>query len=213
MTMVVLVRHGETDWNKEQIFRGRTDIPLNANGIEQARQTARALHNLPVSAVFSSPLMRAVMTASEIASVFGLAVQKDDAFTDIDFGRWERQPLQVVQAAYPQEYRRFLTEPHRWAVEGGETLAAVQERAWNRLNMLVRSRESQTIVVVTHRVVLKVLILAALGMELSRFWNLQQDTCTINIFSRQENGGFTMHRFNESCHLFPLHTGLLKKDF
>lgn len=212
MVLFILVRHGETDWNKEQVFRGRADIPLNQRGAEQARRTAAALLEIPVSAVLSSPLSRAYMTAREIAAVFGLTVEKVEDFTDIHFGCWEGMGVKEVNERYPRELKCWRETPHRGAAPGGETLAGVTERAWSRLDRIARGRTGEAIVVVTHRVVLKLILMAALGIDQSKFWQLQQDPCALNILHYRDDR-YILSKFNESCHLQGWARGLSQADF
>ncbi len=212
MGLIILVRHGETDWNKEKIFRGRTDIPLNENGLLQARRTGEALKGLPVEAVFSSPLSRALMTAREIAAAFDLTVQPASEFTDLDFGLWEGMQVKEVADKYPCELKRWQETPQLGAGPGGETLAAVRERAWAGLTRLAGGRAGGTMVVVSHRVVLKILLLAVLGLDESKFWMLQQDPCAINVV-RYSGGLYFLHRFNETCHLKKMAEAISQTDF
>ena len=85
---LVLVRHGETAWNRGEVFRGRADVPLNETGFAQARALAQSLEREPVEAVYSSPLLRALDTAESIAAVHKLPVVKHEGLTDFDCGEW-----------------------------------------------------------------------------------------------------------------------------
>ena len=98
MTELVLVRHGETELNTAGVFRGRKDVPLNARGIEQAAGVADALADPPVTAVYSSPMVRALDTARAIASKHGLEPVLDDAFNNIDLGEWQGGWKEKVKA-------------------------------------------------------------------------------------------------------------------
>lgn len=212
-TRIVLIRHGETSWNRDKVFRGRADVPLNEEGLSQAAMTGEALSEVALNAVFSSPLERARQTARAVADRHGLEVQEDPAFTDINFGEWQGVPHREVEQRYPEEYCNWRERPHCLAVPGGETLAEVRERAWRRLEELVAEWEGRTVAVVSHRVVLKLLLLSALGLENRDFWRLKQDTCAINVVDYSEGYGFVLNRFNETCHLKPFPAGLEKIDF
>lgn len=211
MSDIILVRHGETKWNKEKVFRGRAEIPLNLNGVEQARKTAATLREIPVEAVYSSPLSRAAMTAREIAALHGVEVTVDGAFTDIDFGLWEGVSGAEVARKYPRELRRWMEEPQNGSPPEGETLPQVQTRAWTRLDQIAAGCAGAA-VVVTHQVVLKLLLLAALEMPLARFWHLRQDPCAINVL-HYRNGVYILGKFNESCHLQDLATALRRDHY
>jgi broad specificity phosphatase PhoE len=97
---LLLVRHGETAWNKDEVFRGRFDVELNGRGLEQARLTAGALSALELAAVYSSPLSRAYETARQIAGPHRLSVAIEPALTDIDYGTWQGMSHQQVKGAH-----------------------------------------------------------------------------------------------------------------
>ena len=96
---IYLVRHGETQWNKEEVFRGRKDIPLNETGRKQAAQAGAYFREVPVKRIISSPLSRAVETAQGIATATGVPVERVGELTDINFGIWEGLSLKEVESA------------------------------------------------------------------------------------------------------------------
>ena len=89
MTRIYLVRHGQTQWNKEEIFRGTTDVPLNESGLKEARLAAEALREEPIKAVYTSPLARANQTAEAIARIHRMEARVIDDLRDICFGEWQ----------------------------------------------------------------------------------------------------------------------------
>ncbi len=210
-TTIILVRHGETDWNREQIFRGHIDVPLNETGFMQARKTAAALLETPLKAVYSSPLSRAYATASVIAEARGLTAIKEEAFNDPSFGLWEGRPVAEVAREYPEELRNWRETPQLWKAPGGETLAAVRERSWRRMLELAREFSGETLAIVSHRVVLKLLILSALGLDESKFWIIAQSPCAINVLTGKGES-FVINRLNETCHLESLSEAILQGD-
>lgn len=210
-TTIILVRHGETDWNKDSIFRGRIDVPLNKNGLAQARKTAAFLKEVPVKAVYSSPLSRAYLTAAAIAEAQGLIAVKEEPFNDPSFGLWEGRPVAEVAREYPEEFKKWRKAPHLWKAPEGETLAEVKGRAWSRLTEIIRELQGETLVVVSHRVVLKLLLLTALGLDESKFWMIAQSPCAINVLTRKD-GFFVLNRLNETCHLLSLSEAIVKGD-
>ena len=129
MGRVYLVRHGETGWNAEGRFAGRTDAPLNDTGIAQADALAgRLLH--PPTAVYSSPLRRAVHTAEAVAAAHGLRVHCKDGLRDMGFGDWEGKTFDEIAESTPGALEQWRRSPHTTRVPGGETLDEVQARAW-----------------------------------------------------------------------------------
>ena len=123
-----IIRHGETEWNTEEVFRGRKDVPLNEAGLSQAELTGAFLADKGVDAVYSSPLVRATQTAQAICRATGAHLTLDDAFVDMDFGPWEGHALADVRRRYPAEFEVWRRAPHRFRMTGAETLAQVLRR-------------------------------------------------------------------------------------
>ena len=120
---IYLVRHGETQWNKEEVFRGRKDIPLNEAGRKQAKQAGAYFAGMPVSRIVSSPLARARETAEAIGLATGAPVETAEAFIDINFGIWEGLPLREVKERYPADFALWRASPEKLRIAGGETLS------------------------------------------------------------------------------------------
>jgi broad specificity phosphatase PhoE len=200
MTTLFLVRHGRTGWNKEQIFRGTRDVPLDAVGKQEALLVGERLKNEGIQAVFASPLSRATETAEAIARFYNLKVQVLPGLMDLNFGEWEGQSLEEVERRYPDLYLRWLQEPHRVIFPAGEGLNAVRIRAMEAVDGIVVRHPREVVALVSHRVVLKVLICALLGLDNSRFWNIGQDTAAINCF-RHQDGRWIAALLNDTCHL------------
>ena len=108
-----LIRHGETEWNRELVFRGRADIPLGERGREQAGLLAEALSGDRLQAVYSSPLSRARGTAEPLSDALGLSVLTDDRLLDMSFGEWEGLPLADVERQWPDLCQAWRHAPHR----------------------------------------------------------------------------------------------------
>ncbi|MBI2852527.1 MAG: histidine phosphatase family protein [Chloroflexi bacterium] len=210
MTEILLVRHGETQWNIEEVFRGRADIELNDTGLEQAKLLAEYLRNATIEAVYSSPLKRAVRTAETIANLHHLKVGVTPALTDMDFGDWECLPLKEVSERYPELYTRWENHPEKVSPPGGETLDDVRDRAVSLVNEVVVKHRG-TVTLVSHRVVNKVLICALLGLDNSHFWNIRLDTCGLTAFTYENRRPavslprrFVLTRHNDTSFLKPL---------
>jgi len=200
MTRIYLVRHGTTDWNKEEIFRGRAECKLNETGKAEARALAAYFEEVPFAGIFSSPLSRAMETARPTAVSKGLEIVPDPAFTDLDFGEWQGLPLKEAQEKYPDLYRLWREQPGAVSFPRGETLARVRSRAWEGLVRVAEGNPQKTILIVTHRVLTKVLICAALGLDDSHFWQIKQDSTAINCFE-YSRGIFHIALINDTCHL------------
>jgi probable phosphoglycerate mutase len=191
-------------WNAGSVsgehFRGRIDVDLDVTGLAQARAVADRLAGLKITAVYSSPLQRAIHTAQPIARERGLEVQPFRGLLDIDYGQWSGRSFDDVTAQWPELYRQWRTVPHRIRIPGGESLADVRARASQGLQDILAHHDSETIVLVGHQVVNKVLICFMLGLDASAFWRVRQDMCCINRFDY--NGqAFTVLTLNEVSHL------------
>jgi len=202
MTEIILARHGETEWNVEEVFRGRIDIELNETGMKQAALLAEYLGGVKIDAIYSSPLRRALKTAEMIASYHKLEVEIAPGLIDFDYGKWQGLPHQEVKHRYEELYAEWLKNPHLIKMPAGESLSDVRERALNVVDEAVAKHEG-TIALVSHRVVNKVLICALLGLDNSHFWNIRQDTCGTTTFS-YINQHFVLTKHNDTSYLRPL---------
>jgi len=205
MTRIILVRHGQTEWNRVERFRGRADIPLNETGLAQAEATGRRIAaERKLSAVYSSPLSRTIKTAGVIARYFDLPVLAHIGLIDIDYGQWQGLTPDEVRENWPQMIDAWYTKPDSLHIPGGETLSDVRTRAMKAVKELVDHHEGETIVIVGHTVINRIILLGVLGLSNDRFWRLRQDTCAINSFEA-EGGDFTLVSINDTCHL---HSGI-----
>lgn len=201
MTRIILVRHGQTEWNRVERFRGHADVPLNDTGIAQAEITGKRIAaEWKPTAVYSSPLVRAVRTAEAIARHFDLPVQVHPELIDIDYGRWQGLTPDEAREQWPDLIDDWYNKPASVRIPGGETLEQLRSRARAVIDKLAARHTGQTIVVVGHTVINRIILLSVLGLSNDRFWRLRQDTCAINCFEA-ENGDFACVSLNDTCHL------------
>ncbi len=201
MTRFVLVRHGQTEWNRVERFRGRADVPLNEAGVAQAAATGRRVAaEWQPAAIYASPLSRAVVTAEAIAVHFDLPVVPLDGLVDIHYGDWQGLTPEEARARWPDLLHAWYTAPATVQIPGGESLTALRERVMAAIQELASRHADQTIVLVSHTVINRVILLAILGLGNDRFWRLRQDNCAINVFEA-EDGDFTLVSLNDTCHL------------
>lgn len=193
MTELLLIRHGETEWNAGEIFRGRADIDLNENGILQAKLLAGYLSNRKLEAVYSSPLIRAVRTAGGIITFRKLDIRIEPGLTDLHYGEWQGMAGKQVKEIYRSLYSAWEKTPHQVTMPGGESLDDVKKRSGEVIKRILR-HHSGTVAVVSHRVVLKVIICSLLGLDNEHFWNIRMDTCGITTFTCEKgNAILTSH--------------------
>jgi len=200
-TRYILIRHGQTEWNRIERFRGRTDVPLNENGQSQAAATGRRVAlEKNLTAVYSSPLSRAVKTAEAVAQHFNLGVQINNGLVDIDYGEWQGLTPDEARQRWPEQVDNWYRHPETVSIPGGETLIDLRSRAMQTINELDARHAGQTIVLVGHMVINRIILLGVLGLGNQRFWHIEQDTCAINIFEAQA-GDYTLVLLNDTCHL------------
>jgi broad specificity phosphatase PhoE len=201
MTCIVLVRHGETEWNRVERFRGQADVPLNDTGLAQAEATARriAAEWQPV-AVYSSPLSRAVKTAEAIARQFHLRVQTHRGLTDLNYGQWQGLTPDEARERWPEMVDAWYRAPEAAQIPGGETLTALRIRTMEAAGELAARHPGKTIVLVGHTVVNRAILLGALALRSHFFWRLRQDPCAINVLE-VDGHEFTLVSMNDTCHL------------
>ena len=202
MAEVILVRHGQTAWNIAEVFRGQIDIELDTTGLKQAELLAEYLNHRNLEAVYSSPLQRAVQTAEAIVRHHGLTVEITLGLNDIDFGDWQGLSLEEVSNKFSKLYSAWVSAPHRVKIPSGESLDDVRQRATTLVNEVVKKHEG-AVVLVSHRVVHKVLICALLGLDNSHFWDIRLDTCGLTTFDLT-NGQFVLTEHNNTSFLEPL---------
>jgi probable phosphoglycerate mutase len=201
MTKLIIVRHGETEWNRVERFRGRYDIPLNQTGLSQAEKSARfiATHWKPV-AVYSSPLNRAMETATAIARANQLTVQPHPQLIDIDYGDWQGLTPEEVRMRWTKQARNWYEHPDQAQVPNGETLIQVQKRAMQAVYEICALHPNEDVVLVSHTVVNRLLLLAMVGAGVERFWHIRQEPCAINLVEA-DGQDFTIISMNDICHL------------
>ncbi len=147
MTTLYLVRHGETEWNHTKRAQGQADIDLNARGHEQAVQAAAEMSNIPVVAVYSSDMKRAVDTARPIADTHGVELILDAAFREIDQGEWEGLHVDEIKKRWPEMWgpaRHYNARP------GGESPQQVRVRALEGVRRIMERHPEGNVVIVSH---------------------------------------------------------------
>jgi probable phosphoglycerate mutase len=203
----ILIRHGQTNWNPDgsnisvERFRGRADVPLNETGLAQAEATGQHVAGRwKPAAVYASPLARAVSTAEAIAKHFDLTVQAHPGLVDIDYGEWQGLTPDEARQRWPEQVDNWYNHPERALIPAGESLTDLRSRAMQTVNELATRHAGQTVVLVGHTVINRIILLGVLGLGNERFWHIRQDTCAINIFEA-ERGEYVLVTLNDTCHL------------
>ena len=200
MTRFVLIRHGQTGWNKEARFRGRVDIDLDETGMRQAQAVGERFAQSELAAIYSSPLKRAIATAEPIGRRLSLQVVPLEGINDMHFGSWEGRSIDEVREQDKELFDLWRYSPEKLSIPGGETLDDVRQRVAATVDDLAARHENDNVLLVTHRVVCKVLLCHLLGLDNSHFWQIAQDTAAINRF-QVAGGRSTVTLINDTCHL------------
>lgn len=201
MSTILLVRHGETEWNRIERFRGCADIPLNENGLRQAELLARRIKaEWEPAAVYSSPLSRSVKTAEAIAGQFGLRVEIHEGLSDINYGDWQGLTPDEVKVRWPELFQRWVTCPRGLHFPGGEILEERQAKGVAAIKEIAKRHPFDTVVCVGHTVINRLILLGLLDLGLDYFWRIRQDNCSLNVLE-QRGDHFICVTMNETGHL------------
>lgn len=167
-TYLYLVRHGETDWNREQRLQGTLDVPLNRAGVAQARRLADAFARLPIACIVSSPLARASATAAMLAGASACPLAPDARLREIDHGTWSGRTLPDIGRCFPSLVRDEQLLPEAVEIGGGEQMATVYRRVSDALADSIDAFRGQSVVMVAHGVTLAAMWCAATGLDIAR---------------------------------------------
>ncbi len=198
-----LVRHGATanNWARPPRLQGRrTDPELSEEGHQQARQTGLALADLPIGAVYSSPLLRARQTARAIAEPHGLPVEVVQDLIEVDVGLWEGRSWNEIEKTDPEAYRLFTLDAGVHPYLGGENLGTVQARVIPALKELMADNLGRLIVAVGHNCVNRAYLAHLLAMPLAKYRSIPQDNCGLNLL-RYRDGQVKPVTINAVTHL------------
>lgn len=180
MPVILLIRHGENDYVKKNRLAGRIPgVHLNENGNAQARRLAEKLGSAPIKTIYSSPLERAVETASPLAQALGLEVQLRDGLIEVDFGEWQDQRLKALSRTKLWKVVQGL--PTRMRFPGGETFAEAQQRICQEIEAISRQYEPKDMIVcVTHSDPIKLAVAYFIGLPLDMFQRLSVAPASIS---------------------------------
>ncbi len=197
------IRHGATANNLSNppILQGRgIDLGLSEEGCLQAQQTAELLSTEPIVAVYSSPLLRASETAAAIAQRHHLNVQTIDALTEADVGDWEGQTWNTIERDQPEAYAQFMQDSGKHGYSGGENLTQVQERVLPAVREIMKSHFGETIAVVAHNVVNRVLLATIVGLPVRKASKMTQHNGGVSEL-RLRGEKFSVRTMNATFHL------------
>ncbi len=196
MKKIYLVRHGETNWNREGRTQGRSDSELTPRGLMQAQELAKALKTEGIQEIYCSSLKRAALTGEIISKTLKIPIYYTDELMELGFGKWEGLTLKEIKEKYPRQLDSWHQQPHMANIPDGEELRAAQQRIFHYINTLIENSKLDTLLIVSHGTIIKLYLMAFLEMNLSQFYKLKQDNCALNVIEFKERGPVLI-KYNE----------------
>ena len=198
-----VVRHGETDWNKLGRFQGHTDISLNDRGLSQASETAVASEDWGYTAIYSSPLVRTVQVAEEIAKVTPRLVSQEPGLKELNLGDLEGVTGEEMRNDWPALFAAWRTEPEKMSMPNGESLGELRDRTWQVILDIEQKHSSDdSIVVISHNFAIRSIVNELLGMPLAYFHRMSLNLASVCTFDSDERGR-RLTGYNSTSHLSP----------
>ena len=171
MTTLILIRHGETDWNLQGRYTGQSDIPLNARGILQAEILANELRDETIDAIYSSDLQRASQTALLLRAGRSVPLHLDSRLREIHQGEWESLHFDEIHTRYREAWEQQKNEPLTVAPPGGETVGDVRQRVLEATREIIAYHTDASVVIVSHGLVLALIEIQASGLPITAVWD------------------------------------------
>jgi broad specificity phosphatase PhoE len=200
-TRLYLVRHGATPLTMEDKFSGAEGVHLSEQGRQQAEHLAERLQDRQIAAAYSSPLDRAVETAEILIKSHELKLVKVDGLREISHGHWEGMTRREVEAYYAEEYTAWEEDPFTFAPEGGESGISVLSRALPAIREIVVRHKDQSVLVVSHKATLRLLISSLLGFDARGYRDrLDQAPACLNIVDFSDPVRARLMLFNDISH-------------
>jgi len=198
-----VVRHGETDWNKLGRFQGHTDISLNDRGLSQASETAVASEDWGYTAIYSSPLVRTVQVAEEIAKVTPMLVSQEPGLKELNLGDLEGVTGEEMRNDWPALFAAWRTDPEKMSMPNGESLGELRDRTWQVILDIEQKHSSDdSIVVISHNFAIRSIVNELLGMPLAYFHRMSLNLASVCTFDSDERGR-RLTGYNSTSHLSP----------
>jgi broad specificity phosphatase PhoE len=196
---LILVRHGETEWNRQGRIVGHTEIALNETGRKQAGLLAQALSNEKVSAIYASPLQRTRETAAEISRVLGVGVTFDDALMEIAAGDIDGMTFEEVAERHSDFFQHWMKGDPLLRLPGGESFTDLRNRTWPAVQRIVGKHGDGDVIVVSHTLAIMSIISNALGMDIANFRRIRLNVASISILEFKDRN-VSLLLFNDTCH-------------
>ena len=204
MGRLILVCHGETEWNAQRRYQGQVDVPLSALGKRQAELVAERFVDLDIDAVYASDLSRAWQTAQAIAKVSGWQVASEPRLRELKFGIFEGLTFDEAEAQYPDMMAAWLKDFNN-TPDGAESIELFTNRIVGLLDDLKKKHNKQTVLLVGHGGSLSEILRVVLGLSREKRWYLEMEHTSLSEISIAEDY-VAVQRLNDTCHLAILKT-------
>jgi hypothetical protein len=201
MTEIIIIRHGETEWNQTGRFQGHSDVPLSETGRAQAEALGRNLALDHVDAIYASDLIRAMETAAPLAARFGLTVMSDPLLRDLNFGAWEGRSFSDVNAENPDAMKQFYNDPERADIPHSEPFPDFQKRVAGRVRAIAAEQRGKRVVIVSHGASIRILLTDILAMPIRSIWHISQLNTAVNKIRFEDDGFAVVTLMNDTSHL------------
>jgi len=182
VTELVLIRHGETDWNRELRWQGQTDVPLNPAGMRQAQAAAESLRGTNLEAIYTSDLQRARQTAEAVAAATGAHVRQDRRLREIALGAWEGMSFDEIHRRDGEALDLFRGDPANHRAPRGESVPEVRRRVLACLQEILRAFPDGRVAVVSHGLALAVVKVLLLGLPLETVWQHEPANAAVEVY-------------------------------
>lgn len=204
MLEILLIRHGQTDWNRERRIMGRKPIPLNKTGREEARSLARVLKGIAIDAIYTSPVRRAVETAKQLNNGRRVRIFDADEIAEIDYGDWIGKTFGEVIGE--KAFHVYYKAPRRSCPPGGEPMMAVFGRTIRFIERLRKRHKNGRVAVVSHADVIKAILVHYLGMDYNHLFKFRIDNASISLlwFHKDRARVLTINSLPTPSRLFDL---------
>ena len=209
-TIIILVRHGETDYNKEHRFQGALDIPLNETGLKQADMLAESLKDVPIDVFIASPMKRAYVTTEKCAALHGMQIAyADKRLSEASYGDWAGKKKSEVKKDFAREYKLLNKKRWKYTPPNGESLQSIQKRYRAALDDAVRKYPGKTILIGAHSGGNAAVICSVLDINLNHYNKFKQDNTCVNVL-KYKDGEWKLLLMNSVEHLGYLYKGMNK---
>ncbi len=204
MTRILLVRHCEAFGNTQSLFQGHTDCEISGNGATQLELLGLRCRNMPIDAIYSSPLKRAYLTACAINQYHNLPIQIEPRLIEINGGVWEGVSWNELPQRFPDEAEAWNKRPHEFAPQGGEPMRDVYNRMWEAVTDIVRNNPGKTVCIASHGCAIRNFLCRAMNKPIEQLNEVGWcDNTAVSIIDFDEQMNSKVVLMNDASHLTP----------